>query len=332
MKKLLLAAVGAMVLTSGPAAAEKYNLTLSGASPGGLWSRIGRGVDAALAAAYPGSTITYQTPSGGLANISLVSRGKVPLGIAIDGELFLSSKGMKPFKAPIKNVRMLVRVYSPMARFQAQHALINKNFADKHGIKTFADLIAKKIKARVAINRRGNLDSDIGRMVLEDAGFGPAIIKAAGGQLVHAASKEIVSLMLDRRIDMTVFGIAYKHPRIREIARGIKVAMLPIPKSVADSVARKTGGMVCMFKAAEYKFINQDIWSVCSGAVLIVNQNMDAKLAYNLTKGIVTQIEKFKTAHRLIKKATTKATFAEPTNVPFHPGAAKYLREAGLLK
>ena len=29
--------------------AQKYNVTLSGASPGGLWSRIGGGIDAAIA-------------------------------------------------------------------------------------------------------------------------------------------------------------------------------------------------------------------------------------------------------------------------------------------
>ena len=69
------------------AEAQKYNVTLSGASPGGLWSRIGGGIDAAIAKAYPGSTVTYQTSSGGLANVPLVSRGKVPMGLATDGEL-----------------------------------------------------------------------------------------------------------------------------------------------------------------------------------------------------------------------------------------------------
>ncbi|MDH3232355.1 MAG: TAXI family TRAP transporter solute-binding subunit [Alphaproteobacteria bacterium] len=332
MRHIMIAAAGALVLATSGAAAESYNLSLSGASPGGLWSRIGRGVDAAIAAAYPGSTITYQTSSGGLANIGLVSRGKVPMGMVIDGELVLASAGKAPFKAPIKNLRVLIRAYSPDARFQAQHAFINRAFAKRHGISSFKDIAAKKIALRVAINRRGNLDSDIGRLVLKHAGLPLATIRANGGRVVYAASREITSLMLDRRLDMTVYGIAYNHPRVRELSRGLDVTMLQIPMPVAAAVASETGGKTCVFKAAEYKFIDQDTNSVCTGAVIVVNEKMDEKLAYNLAKGIVTQIEKYKTAHRLIKKVTTPQTLAEPGVIPFHPGAAKYLREAGLLK
>ena len=99
IKRIFISAVlgGILVFSIGEQAkAQKYNLTLSGASPGGLWSRIGGGIDAAIAKAYPGSTVTYQTSSGGLANVPLVSRGKVPMGLATDGELNAAVKGAKP--------------------------------------------------------------------------------------------------------------------------------------------------------------------------------------------------------------------------------------------
>ena len=100
------------------AKAQKYNLTLTGASPGGLWSRIGGGIDAAIAKAYPGSTVSYQTSSGGLANVPLVAAGKVPMGLATDGELNAAVNGLKPYKKAIKNTRVLFRVYNPASRFQ----------------------------------------------------------------------------------------------------------------------------------------------------------------------------------------------------------------------
>jgi TRAP-type uncharacterized transport system substrate-binding protein len=59
---------------------------------------------------------------------------------------------------------------------------------------------------------------------------------------------------------------------------------------------------------------------------------MDEKLAYNVTKGIFEHIDKYKAAHRLLQKAVTLESMSEPGQVPFHPGAAKYLREKGLLK
>ena len=102
MKKLLIATLAISAIAALPAEAQKYNFTLSGASPGGLWSRIGGGIDAAIAAAHPGSTVSYQTSSGGLANVPLVSRGKVPMGLATDGELNAAVTGQKPFKEPNK--------------------------------------------------------------------------------------------------------------------------------------------------------------------------------------------------------------------------------------
>ncbi len=249
MRKLLRPVVvaAACVAAAGAAQAQtRYNLTLTGASPGGLWSRIGAGVDAAVAAAYPGSTITYQTSSGGLANVMLVSKGSVPMGLATDGELTVAWTGQAPFKSAIKNVRVLFRAYTPAARFQVTHLLLNKDFADKHGIFSLADLKAKKPPVRMAINRRGNMDSDVSRMVLEQVGIKLSDIESWGGQVVHAASKEIVSLMLDRRIDFANYGIAYKHPTVREIAKGVTPVLLDIPAPVVRTVAGTLGGEPCV--------------------------------------------------------------------------------------
>ena len=43
MKRLITGLVAGTVLAVGQVHAESYNLTLTGASPGGLWSRIGGG-------------------------------------------------------------------------------------------------------------------------------------------------------------------------------------------------------------------------------------------------------------------------------------------------
>ncbi len=94
MRKFALAVIAsAVVAASGTARAQKYNLTVAGYSPGGLVSTIGTGMDAALNAAYPGSTVTYQTGSGGLANAMPLEQNKVPLGFVADTELAVAIKG-----------------------------------------------------------------------------------------------------------------------------------------------------------------------------------------------------------------------------------------------
>ena len=78
-------------------AQERYNLALMGASPGGLWSLLGAGINSAIVSEHPGSVVTYQTSGGGLANVMLVSEGRADLGIVHDVELKAAVEGSAPF-------------------------------------------------------------------------------------------------------------------------------------------------------------------------------------------------------------------------------------------
>lgn len=98
MRKLLSVTAFALVAALAlPATAQTYNLTLAGASPGGLWSLLGAGIDGAVKEAYPGSTVTYQTSGGGLANVAVLQRGEAELGIVHDAELLVAKNGDEPF-------------------------------------------------------------------------------------------------------------------------------------------------------------------------------------------------------------------------------------------
>ena len=332
MRRILFAAMAGAVAVAQPASAQKYNLTIAGYSPGGLVSTVGAGLDKALNAAFAGSTITYQTGSGGLANAMLLSQKKVPLALISDTELDVVLKGKPPFKEPIKDIRLLFHPYSPSARFQATHFLANKDWADKNGIKTLADVAAKKPAMRIAVNRPGNLDGDVSISVLAGYGISLDDISKWGGQVVRAASREMTSLMLDRRLDVASFGISINHPRIREMANGVELVMLPITDKAANKVAADLGGQTCMIKAGEYKFLAADSPSICVGMNVLVRADLDDQTAYNITKGITENLDKYQAAHRLLAKAVTLQSWSEKGLAPFHPGAVQYFKEKGLMK
>jgi uncharacterized protein len=331
MKRMLVAAAALSALASFPVAAQKYNLTLTGASPGGLWSALGTGLDAAIAKAYPGSTVTYQTSSGGLANVPLVAQGKAPIGIASDGELKVAVEGKDPFKAPVAGVRVLARMYAPASRFQMTHVILSKAFAEKHDVKSFKDIVERKLPLRVAINRRGNLDGDVSEVLMEELGASGKAIDSWGGQLVRAASKEMSSLYQDRRIDMMNYGVSFNHPSIQEAVKAVDSVLLDVPDDVARKVAEQFGGAPCDVKAGEYAWAPAGATNVCVGALLVVSEKMEDALAYNLARAMVEQIEEFKDrSHRAIKATLTPQVIASRAAAPFHPGAAKYYREKGL--
>jgi hypothetical protein len=331
MRTILSAAVLALAAAA-PAAAQPYNLTIAGYSPGGLVSSVGAGLDAALAASYPGSTLTYQTSSGGLANAVALAQNKVPLAFIADTELDVALKGKPPINKRLEELRILFRPYAPASRFQATQAHFTKAWADAHGITSLADIAKKRPPMRVAVNRPGNLDGDVALAVLAANGITADAIKSWGGQLVRAASKEMTSLMLDRRIDGVVYGISYNHPTVREMANGLDLIMLTMTEATAKKAADELGAQTCTFKAGEYKFLAQDTASVCVGMLVVVRADMDVQLAYNITRGVFENVDKYKAAHRLLQQVVTPQTLSEKGLAPFHPGAEKYLREKGLLK
>jgi TRAP-type uncharacterized transport system substrate-binding protein len=186
LRKLAVSLVFAGALGASAPAHAEYNLTLCGASPGGLWSLLGAGIDAALKAAKPGSTVTYQTSGGGFANVGLIDNKKCELAIVHDAEAKAAVAGEKPFKAPVESLRTVAVLYT----WAPMQLIMRKEFADKHAIKSLTDIVAKKVPMRILLNRRGNVASGVGASMLSAAGASPDMIKSWGGNVTYSASKE----------------------------------------------------------------------------------------------------------------------------------------------
>jgi TRAP transporter TAXI family solute receptor len=320
---MLLGGVAGAQAQSGP----PYRMTLAGASAGGLWSQLGVGVDQAVSAAYPGSTITYQTSGGGLANLPMVAAGRVPMGIALDAEIDIAVKGEDPFKEPVKGVRNLARLYEA----QINYMLVTKDFSEKYGIKSLEDLVAKKPPVRVAINRRGNATGKISALFFEAVGITPQMIESWGGQVIYAASGEQTNLAMDRRIDMIHNGLFIPDRSILQVTTSVPMVWLTASKEVVDKVAKESAGKPYLVKAGAYPWLDHDVLTTAHGAVVTVSEKMDNQTAYNLAKAITENVTKI-SGQSAALAGVDKKVVADPSIIPFHPGAEKYYREAGLLK
>jgi hypothetical protein len=56
-------------------------------------------------------------------------------------------------------------------------------------------------------------------------------------------------------LDVASFGISYNHPRIREMANGIELVMLPMDRGPPKGGRNDLGAAPCIVKASEYKFL-----------------------------------------------------------------------------
>lgn len=327
MRKYLSAiAFAATAALAVPAAAQTYNYTLSGASPGGLWSLLGAGIDSAIKEAYPGSTVTYQTSGGGFANVAVLQRGEAEMGIIHDAELLVAKKGGEPFSEPVENLRVLSYLYnwSPM------HALIRADFAEEHGIETFADLAAKQAPARIAINKRGNIASNVAIEMLSAIDIDEEKLEDWGGSLIHAASGEQSTLMQDRRIDVILNSLFVNHRSFRQAAEAVELKLLPISDEVIEATNTNIGTQTFTIPGGSYEFQPNDVDSPSLGAAVVVREDMSDEDAYNLTKALFENYEALANVHKAMNDLTQEI-MASQKAIPYHDGAKKYLEEAGLM-
>ncbi len=329
MTSRLLVPVCAIALASGPAFAADppYNLTALGGSAAGLLTTINSGIDKAVAKTFPGSTITYQTSGGGLANIALVQANRAPLGYVTDAEITLAVDGAKPFKKKMDGIRIIAKV----AGWVPMHYTVTKAFAEKYKLKDFSDIAKAKPPMRMAMQQRGNVVSFVSEDMLKAIGVTPANIKGWGGQVLYVGGSEFAPLMSDGRIDMMFNATGVRGRVATAIGRAADVVQLTISKDIVEKVAKKWGLTPYTIPKTAYKWQNFDLHTLSFGIVLIANKQMSDKTAYNLTKALVEQVDLVKTVHPFMRKLT-KEFYVSQSRGEYHPGAVRYYKEAGLMK
>ena len=328
LSKLLAGSV-VSILAVGVANAQlsNTNLTLCGASPGGMWSLVGAGVDAAIKTAYPGSTATYQTSSGGPANVVQVTDGKCNLGIANDGDLAAARSGKEPFKQKYDGMRAIAVMFDWLPLMW----VARKDFAEKYGITSVQDLVEKKPPVRLVFNRKGLLTSAITDAQLQAMGVTADDIKSWGGSLQYQASGEQTNLMKDGRVDMMANTIFEGHRSLAEIAMSTDLVMLSTPKVANDAVIEEFYVKPWVIAKDKHEWQTSDAVTVTTGVVLFADKNMSDETAYQITKAIIDNPSKVQDVSAAMKPFKP-SIMTDQKVIAFHPGAIKAYKEAGLMK
>jgi TRAP transporter TAXI family solute receptor len=311
-------------LHSGNALAQ-YNLTLCGASPGGLWSLIGAGVDAAVKAAHPGSTVTYQTSGGGFANVAQIDQGKCDLALVHDAEAKAALAGTDPFSAPVESLATVAVIYT----WAPMQLIVNKDFADEHGITSLEDVAAKKVPINILLNRRGNVASGVGESMLNAAGANVADIESWGGSVTFAASKEQGELMRDRRADAILNSLFINHRSIRQLAESIDLALVPLSADNAATVSSEWSIAEHVIPGGTYDWAPNDTQTVTLSAQLFTRADADADMVSDVSSALVEHVGELQGVHKAMSPLTTEL-MASSNVVPYHPAAESVYKEKGL--
>ena len=314
--KFFSALVAASALLAGPASAQQFFRIGTGGTAGTYYP-IGGMI--ANAVSQPGKIVaTAQATSCSLGNVNGIGGGARESGFSQSDVATWAQKGTGIFegKPNVPGLRMIANLYP-----ESLHIVVKKG----SGYKSVADLKGK----RVALDEPGSGTLINARLVLAAYGLKESDIRPEYIKPNQAGDK-----MKDGSLDAFFFTGGAPAGAIAELATsGSGIELLPIDGPQADSLRASSPFFAVDSIAAEtYKGVAA-VKTLAVGAQWVTSDKADTETVYQITKSLFSEAtQKTLAAGHAKGKFITLKNAVQGVGIPYHAGAEKYYREAGVLK
>jgi hypothetical protein len=312
----ILTLAAALAVTAGAAQAQAFFRIGTGGTAGTYYPVGGM---IANAVSQPGKIVaTAQASNGSLANVTAIAGGAMESGFSQADVATWAQKGTGIFegKPNIPGLRLIANLYP-----ESVHVVVKKG----SGIKSVADLKGK----RVALDEPGSGTLVNARAILAAYGITERDIKPEYIKPNQAGDK-----MKDGSLDAFFFTGGAPAGAIAELASsGSGIDILPIDGPQAEALKKNSGFFADDVIAADtYKGVGQ-VKTIAVGAQWVTSDKADANTVYEITKALFSDAaQKMLAAGHAKGKFITKENAVKGAGIPFHPGAERFYKEAGLIK
>jgi TRAP transporter TAXI family solute receptor len=315
MKRFLMAAFVALAMAGSAQAQQFFRIGTGGTA--GTYYPVGGMI--ANAVTQPGKIIvSAQSSNGSVANVTAIAGGAMESGFsqADVASWAYTGTGIYEGKPKVADLRLIATLYP-----ESVHLVARKG----SGIKSVADLKGK----RVALDEPGSGTLVDAKMILAAYGLSEADIKPEYVKPNQAGDK-----MKDGALDAFFFVGGAPAGAIAELASGgAGIELIPIDGPQAEKLRQASPFFaVDVIPAGTYKDVPQ-VQTLALGAQWVTSAKADTQTVYEITKALFSEpTQKTLAAGHAKGKLITKENAVKGAGIPFHPGAEKYYREAGLIK
>jgi uncharacterized protein len=258
---------------------------------------------------------SVEPSEGSVANIRDVVNGDVDVGLAQSDIQFYAREGQGPFKGkPQPKLRALFSVYPELLTVMTR---------EDANIARFEDLRGK----RVSIGTVGSGTRATMELVMQALGVDRTELKSA----LELKFIEMPNALCDNKIDAFVFVAGHPNPVFHEAANGCKTKIIAVAGDPIDAfLASRPYYAKAQIPARMYKGTDVAQSTLGTVATVVVSADMPDETAYAITKAVFDNFDDFRKLHPALAPLTKQDALKGET-VPFHPGAVKYFKEAGLM-
>jgi TRAP transporter TAXI family solute receptor len=316
--RLLASALFAVALAaSGSACAqEKVSLSIATGGTGGVYYPIGGGLANILSKYVPGMQATAEVTGGSVDNLKLIATGKPYIAFSMADAGQDAYRGEDKFKGTKVPLRTLMILYP-----NRMHVVT----IEGTGVTKMSDLKGK----RVSTGSPGSATEVMAFRVIEAAGLD----KDRDMTRERLGVAESVNAIKDRKIDAFFWVGGLPTAAVTDLANtpGIKLKMIDHANTVA-AMNKKYGQLYSedVIPKTMYRGMDTDNKQATVWNILVSNENLSDKTAYNIVKTIFDHKADLVAVHKESENFLLQNQKAAASPIPFHPGAAKYFAERGV--
>ena len=305
---VLATVVGVSLGLAAPAAAADIKLMTG--PQGGVWVPLGGQLKDLWEKAIPGLNV-QSLPGAGIANVRGVDEGKAEVGFGNSISTVDGLAGNAPFPKATTNVCNLATLYP-----QYYQLIVPAN----SGVNSVADLKGKGVSTQP----RGNTGELITGQLLKVNGLSYNDVKMS-----FVSYTDSVAQVKDGHAVAFGLGTAIPSGAVMDLASARDIKLLDLSSSLPEMKKLNPGYTLVTVPKGTYPKQDADVKVIGYATHLVVSCKLPADQVYTMAKTIADNVKTLGTVHKGIASVTAKE-MAEDIGVPFHPGAAKYYKEAGI--
>jgi TRAP transporter TAXI family solute receptor len=305
---ILATVVGVTIGLSAPAAAADMKLMTG--PQGGVWVPLGGQLKDMWEKAVPGLNV-QSLPGAGIANVRGVDEGKADVGFGNSISTVDGLKGTAPFPKPTTNVCNVATLYP-----QYYQLVVN---ADS-GVKSVKDLKGKGVTTQ----QRGNTGELITGQLLKVNGLTYNDVKMS-----FVSYTDSVTQMQDGHAVAFGLGTTIPSGAVMDLAAARSVTILDLADQLAEMRKLNPGYTLVTIPKGTYPKQDNDVKVIGYATHIVASCKLPDDTVYAMTKAMASNIASMASVNKSMSGLTPKG-MAEDIGVPFHPGAAKFYKEAGI--
>ncbi|MDH7483046.1 MAG: TAXI family TRAP transporter solute-binding subunit [Spirochaetales bacterium] len=319
MRKVLVCLM-ALALIAGTQAQNKAGwpdqLKFMSGPPGGNWFALGT----ALSEMWSKNVIqTTSSSGGGVANILNADAKKGDFGFTVASLLGAAIAGEEDFEGKaVKNSVIMANLYTQYTYF-----IMRKDFAEKNGIKSVDDMIAKDIPIRFATLKPGTASEFVIKALFKK-GYNTNYeqLKKKKWTFEFTSYEGGADLLADNHLDCFAFSVGKVASIVMNIESNTPIVILPVGQKALDALATAYGTTTFTIQPGTYKSVTSPVKTIGDYTCIVIRKDLPDNLVYELNKALWANRDSLAMAVKDISELNPKE--ALPTGLPAHPGSEQF--------